>query len=87
MSTFNPEQVVHRPEFIRGDELSIPTLCLVQQDGTPYDGAELPVLEQAKALRIYQAMVRTRVLDERMLAAQRQGWVWVMPRRLVAVER
>ncbi|WP_426416931.1 thiamine pyrophosphate-dependent dehydrogenase E1 component subunit alpha [Aestuariirhabdus sp. LZHN29] len=73
MSTPNRERVVYRPEFVRGDEFEISTFKLIQQDGSPFDGAELPALEQAKALKIYHAMVRTRVLDERMLAAQRQG--------------
>ncbi|MCL6417281.1 thiamine pyrophosphate-dependent dehydrogenase E1 component subunit alpha [Aestuariirhabdus sp. Z084] len=73
MSTVNRDRVVHRPEFVRGDELQIPTYKVIKQDGSPYKGAEIPKLEQAKALKIYKAMVRTRVLDERMLAAQRQG--------------
>ena len=73
MSTANKARAVHQLEFVRGDEFQIPTYQLVKQDGTPYKGAVLPDLDQAKALKIYRSMVRTRVLDERMLAAQRQG--------------
>jgi 2-oxoisovalerate dehydrogenase E1 component alpha subunit len=64
---------VHSPSFMTGDEFQIPTFRLLQQDGTLFDGAEAPELDKEKALRIYRAMLVTRVLDERMLAAQRQG--------------
>ncbi|OMH30281.1 thiamine pyrophosphate-dependent dehydrogenase E1 component subunit alpha [Motiliproteus sp. MSK22-1] len=73
MKTGTKDRVVHKLNFIRGDELQIPTYKVLKQDGSPYKGATLPDLEQSTALRIYKAMVRTRVLDERMLAAQRQG--------------
>ena len=64
---------VHTPEFLTGDELQIPTFQLLQQNGSLFPGAEAPRLDQDKARRIYRAMLGTRVLDERMLAAQRQG--------------
>jgi len=64
---------VHTPEFLTGDELHIPTFQLLQQNGSLFPGAEAPQLDQEKARRIYRAMLGTRVLDERMLAAQRQG--------------
>ena len=64
---------VHTPEFLTGDELHIPTFQLLQQSGSLFPGAEAPQLDQDKARRIYRAMLGTRVLDERMLAAQRQG--------------
>lgn len=67
------QSVVHELEFTRIDALQIPILKLLKQDGTPYKGAKLPSLPQEKALSIYRAMVFTRVLDERMMAAQRQG--------------
>ncbi|MCH4562766.1 MULTISPECIES: thiamine pyrophosphate-dependent dehydrogenase E1 component subunit alpha [Halomonas] len=66
-------QDIHSPDFLAGDEFTIPTFRLLQQDGTLFEGAEAPDLERDKARRIYQAMVFTRVLDERMMAAQRQG--------------
>ncbi|WP_104203456.1 thiamine pyrophosphate-dependent dehydrogenase E1 component subunit alpha [Billgrantia saliphila] len=64
---------VHAPEFMTGDEFQIPTFRLLQQDGTLFEGAEAPELDEEKALKIYRAMLVTRVLDERMMAAQRQG--------------
>ena len=64
---------IHSPSFMTGDEFQIPTFRLLQQDGTLFEGAEEPELDKAKALKIYRAMLVTRVLDERMLAAQRQG--------------
>ena len=64
---------IHTPTFLAGDEFSIPTFRLLQQDGTLFVGAQAPDLTHDKALAIYRAMVATRVLDERMLAAQRQG--------------
>lgn len=73
MSTANKERAVHQLEFVRGDEFKFSTYQVTKQDGTPYKGAVVPDLDQTKALKIYRAMVRTRVLDERMLAAQRQG--------------
>ncbi|WP_432765402.1 thiamine pyrophosphate-dependent dehydrogenase E1 component subunit alpha [Halomonas pelophila] len=64
---------IHEPTFLAGDEFSIPTFRLLKQDGTLYEGAKAPELAKDQALAIYRAMVATRVLDERMLAAQRQG--------------
>ncbi|WP_043526179.1 thiamine pyrophosphate-dependent dehydrogenase E1 component subunit alpha [Litchfieldella xinjiangensis] len=72
MTTTIPD-VVHAPCFTDGAEFRLPTFKMLQQDGTLFDGASSPPLDKAKALRIYQAMVYTRILDERMLAAQRQG--------------
>ncbi|PMR77482.1 thiamine pyrophosphate-dependent dehydrogenase E1 component subunit alpha [Billgrantia endophytica] len=64
---------IHSPTFMTGDEFHIPTFRLLQQDGTLVEGADTPGLDKEKALRIYRAMIFTRVLDERMMAAQRQG--------------
>jgi len=66
-------QTTHDPDFLSGDEFSIPTYGVLSQDGSLHPGAQAPELDKDKALRIYHAMVATRVLDERMLAAQRQG--------------
>lgn len=66
-------QVVHSPVFIDGHSVEIPILKILQQDGTVYDGAELPEIDQALAEKTYRALAFHRVLDERMIAAQRQG--------------
>lgn len=64
---------IYTPDFMSGDEVSIPTYRVLAQDGSLFEGAEGPALERDKARRIYQAMIGTRVLDERMMASQRQG--------------
>ncbi|MBK1873608.1 MULTISPECIES: thiamine pyrophosphate-dependent dehydrogenase E1 component subunit alpha [Marinobacter] len=64
---------VYTPVFTDGSEYHIPTLKLLKQDGSLYKGSKAPVIDKDKALRIYRAMVTTRILDERMLGAQRQG--------------
>jgi 2-oxoisovalerate dehydrogenase E1 component alpha subunit len=66
-------QHAHQPVFLTGDEFSIPTFSLLSPEGELYSEADAPRLEKDHALRIYHAMLATRILDERMLAAQRQG--------------
>ena len=64
---------VHQPVFINGSDLSISTLAILKADGSLHEGAQAPALERELALKIYRTMVFTRILDERMVAAQRQG--------------
>lgn len=64
---------IHTPDFLSGHEVKIPTYRVLSQDGSQIEGAEGPNLDRDKARRIYQAMIGTRVLDERMMSAQRQG--------------
>ncbi len=71
--TTTRSKVVYSPVFTDGAEFRIPTFKLLKQDGSLYKGAKAPALDKDKALRIYRTMVTTRILDERMLAAQRQG--------------
>lgn len=71
--TTTKSKVFYSPVFTDGAEFSIPTFKLLKQDGKLYKSAKAPDLDKDKALRIYRAMVTTRILDERMLAAQRQG--------------
>ncbi|MDC8803714.1 thiamine pyrophosphate-dependent dehydrogenase E1 component subunit alpha [Halomonas pacifica] len=73
MTTTTASQVIHEPRFMDGDEFHIATFALLQQDGTLFEGAQAPELDRETARRIYHTMVLIRVLDERMLAAQRQG--------------
>jgi 2-oxoisovalerate dehydrogenase E1 component alpha subunit len=69
------ERTINTPDFTPGDALKIATYRVLAQDGSIIPGALVPELDEAQALKIYRAMVFTRVLDERMLAAQRQGRV------------
>jgi len=64
---------IHRVSFLDRDSISIPILKILKADGSVYDDAVLPEIDQALATRIYDTCVFTRVLDERMLGAQRQG--------------
>ncbi len=46
---------------------------LVREDGTPTDEAALAGLDRALARRLFESMLRIRVIDARMMALQRQG--------------
>src|SRR3954469_25565714 len=46
---------------------------LLREDGTPVDDAALAGLDRALARRLFEAMVRIRVTDARMMTLQRQG--------------
>jgi len=75
MSTelYNDGPVVHQPTFIDGTSVEIPELRILDQNGTTYPDADLPEIDQALATKIYQTLAFHRVLDERMVASQRQG--------------
>lgn len=72
-NTKSTTETVHRVSFLDKDSLSIPILKILQADGTTFEEAVLPVIDQALAEKIHDTCVFTRVLDERMLGAQRQG--------------
>lgn len=63
----------HSVNIIENGIIDIPMLQLLQADGTPHENVELPQLDKKTALKIYRTMQYIRVLDERMIAAQRQG--------------
>ncbi|BFM10550.1 thiamine pyrophosphate-dependent dehydrogenase E1 component subunit alpha [Simiduia litorea] len=67
------DKITHKLRLLSGFEMAIPTLSLLKADGSLYDGAKAPKLDKETALRIYDTMQFIRVLDERMVAAQRQG--------------
>ncbi len=64
---------VNTPHFIENGDLEIPMFQVLNDDGTVIEGAELPDIDKDTALKIYQTMQFVRVLDDRMVAAQRQG--------------
>ncbi len=64
---------INTPVFMDGSALSIPKLSLLQADGSLVAGAKAPRLNQELAEKIYRDMVYIRILDERMVGAQRQG--------------
>ena len=66
-------ELSHQVNIIENGLIDIPMLQLLQSDGVPHASAELPDIDQQTASKIYQTMQYIRVLDERMVAAQRQG--------------
>lgn len=71
-TTKQPE-VVTTMKVIEGDALRIPMFQLLDKDGTPHKDVKLPELDKDLALKMFSTMQFIRVLDERMIAAQRQG--------------
>ena len=65
--------VIGVPRFTETTDLTIPTLTILDADGKLRKNAHEPVIDKATALKIYENMTYIRVLDERMVAAQRQG--------------
>jgi len=65
--------VVHKPTFIDGTSVEISILKILKQDGSTYQGADLPNINENLALKVYKTLAFHRVLDERMVASQRQG--------------
>ncbi|KGK00069.1 thiamine pyrophosphate-dependent dehydrogenase E1 component subunit alpha [Thalassotalea sp. ND16A] len=71
--TYQEGRVVHQPEYIDGHSVEIPILKILKQDGSVYKNADMPTIDQEHATRIYHTLAFHRVLDERMVASQRQG--------------
>ncbi|WNC70179.1 thiamine pyrophosphate-dependent dehydrogenase E1 component subunit alpha [Thalassotalea nanhaiensis] len=66
-------RVVHQVEAIDGHSVEIPILKILKQDGSVYKNADMPVIDKELATKIYKTLAFHRVLDERMIASQRQG--------------
>ncbi|MBB3167409.1 thiamine pyrophosphate-dependent dehydrogenase E1 component subunit alpha [Simiduia aestuariiviva] len=67
------DKITHELRLMSGFEMPISTLSLLKADGSLHKGAKAPKLSKETALRIYDTMLFIRVLDERMVGAQRQG--------------
>lgn len=70
--TTQPE-VVTSITVIDNHALRIPMFQVLDKDGTVLKGAKAPDLDKELALKMFSTMQFIRVLDERMIAAQRQG--------------
>jgi len=70
---YNDGPVVHKPTFIDGTSVEIPELKILKQDGSVYNGSDMPDMDEELAVKVYKTFVFHRVLDERMVASQRQG--------------
>ncbi len=65
--------LTHTVSLIDKGIVNIPMLQVMNPDGTLHEGVELPEIGQDLAVKMYRTMQFIRVLDERMVAAQRQG--------------
>lgn len=65
--------VTHQVNIISNGLIDIPMLQILSPEGQVQAGAEVPDVDKETAQRIYHTMQYIRVLDERMIAAQRQG--------------
>lgn len=65
--------ITHDVKIIENGLIEIPMLAILDPEGRVYPNASAPELSREVALKIYRAMQYTRLLDERMVAAQRQG--------------
>lgn len=65
--------MTHEVRIIENGLLDIPMLAILDADGTVYPQAKEPEIDQQLAIKMYHTMLYTRMLDERMVAAQRQG--------------
>lgn len=70
---YNDGPVVHKPTFIDGTSVEIPELKILKQDGSVYENSDMPEIDQALAVKVYETFAFHRVLDERMVSSQRQG--------------
>lgn len=65
--------LVHQVNIIENGLIDIPMLQVLQSDGTVHPEAKLPEITKQCSLKILHTMQYIRLLDERMVAAQRQG--------------
>lgn len=65
--------LIHQAKVITNGLLDIPMLQLLDESGNAVKDAEFPNVTQETAQKILQTMHYTRLLDERMIGAQRQG--------------
>jgi 2-oxoisovalerate dehydrogenase E1 component alpha subunit len=66
-------KITHQTKIITNGLLDIPMLQLLDENGKPTDTTEIPEMTQPLAEKILKVMHFTRLLDERMIGAQRQG--------------
>jgi len=65
--------LIHQVNVIENGLIDIPMLQVLQPDGTVHPKAQLPEITEQCSLKILHTMQYIRLLDERMVAAQRQG--------------
>ncbi len=65
--------ISHKVNVIDKGTVDIPMLQILQPDGSVHSDADMPEIDKEAALKIFRTMHYIRVLDERMVGAQRQG--------------
>ncbi|WP_371192970.1 thiamine pyrophosphate-dependent dehydrogenase E1 component subunit alpha [Glaciecola sp. SC05] len=65
--------IIHEAKIITNGLLDIPMLQLVDENGKETNDSSLPDISQEMAQKILESMHYVRLLDERMIGAQRQG--------------
>lgn len=63
----------HEVTIIKSGMIDIPMLQLMDETGEEKNTDQTPNLSKQQALKIFQSMTFTRLLDDRMVGAQRQG--------------
>ena len=63
----------HQVKIIENGLIDIPMLQILTPEGELHETSEAPELDQATAERMLEVMQYIRILDERMVGAQRQG--------------
>lgn len=63
----------HEVTIIKSGMIDIPMLQLMDETGQEKNTEQTPKLSKQQALKIFQSMTFTRLLDDRMVGAQRQG--------------
>ena len=63
----------HEVNIIEDGLIDIPMLQILKPDGTLHENATAPDLDEQTAVKMFNTMEYIRVLDERMIGAQRQG--------------
>jgi 2-oxoisovalerate dehydrogenase E1 component alpha subunit len=66
-------KLTHEAKVITNGLIDIPMLQLLDETGKTKNDSQLPDMNQSTAQKILEAMHYTRLLDERMIGAQRQG--------------
>ncbi|WP_018981732.1 thiamine pyrophosphate-dependent dehydrogenase E1 component subunit alpha [Salinimonas chungwhensis] len=66
-------KTTHQVHIIENGLIDIPMLQILKPDGTLHEEAQEPDLSKDVARKMYDTMEYIRVLDERMIGAQRQG--------------
>ena len=66
-------EIVTKPTWFDKESVTIPMLQILKEDGSFHKAADMPEYDKELIVKIHDTMQFIRILDERMIAAQRQG--------------